>query len=172
MIINNLANYKYFVSNENSRTIKNKAQSFSQILISDFLAKKELSNNDNSLTLCYDLNRLSSTQNCAIGKEKNEDATQNTNDKITENVEEAKDIFTICFECENKEECEHYQKMINGDESVKGNAVFSPIKTSKSFHKNKVTEQEQLYKLTSSSIIYNYNILCPDIDTKTKKEKR
>lgn len=36
MIINNLANYKYFVSNENSRTIKNKAQSFSQILISDF----------------------------------------------------------------------------------------------------------------------------------------
>lgn len=177
MIISNSTNYKHFVSNENSGTIKNIAQGFFQTIISEFLSEKGLSNNDNSLTLCSDLNKPSSAQNCAIGKEKTEDDTENANNKNTENVEEAKDIFTICFECANKEECEHYQKMINGDNSVKGNAVFSPINTSKSFHKNDVALQEQLlqeqlYKLTGSSIVYNYNIICPDLDTKTKREKR
>lgn len=177
MVINNLANYNLFLSNENSRAINNKTPMFFQNALSDIVSKKELASNDNSLTLYSDFDKPPSSQNCAIDKEKTEEAAQNENDKIEENEEEAKDIFTICFECENKEECEHYQKMINGDESVKGNAVFSPIKTSKSFHKNEVTLQkqllqEQLYKLTGSSIIYNYNIICPDMDTKAKIEKR
>ena len=177
MIINNLTNYNLFVSNENIRAANNKMPMFFQNALSYILSRKELASNDNSLTLYSDFNKLPSSQNCAIDKEKTEEATQNKNDKIAENEEEAKDIFTICFECENKEECEHYQKMINGDESVKGNAVFSPMKTSKSFHKNEVTLQEQLlqeqlYKLIGSSIIYNYNIIFTVIYTKAKREKR
>ncbi len=168
MIISNLTNYKPFVSNENSRATNNITPVLFQNALSDIVSKKELASNDNTLALCTDFNKFPPSQSCAMGKEKTENATQNENNEIAENEEKAKDIFTICFECENKEECEHYQKMINGDENVEGNAIFLPKKTSKFFHKNEVILQEQLYKFTGSSIIYNYNIICPDIDTKQK----
>ncbi len=142
MIVNNFINYNRFASNKIIGA-NYKTSVYFQNTLSEFFSN-ELLSNDNSFTLYSDLNnQLLSSQNCAICKEKIEDATQSVNDEITENIEEAKDIFTICFECANKEECEHYQKMINGDESVQGNAVFSPIRTSKSFHKNEVTMQEQ-----------------------------
>ena len=177
MIINNPINYNIFVNITNIRAADNKPQMLFQNELSSILSGKESASNDNSSTLQSDLNNFPLPQNCAIDKERTEEADQNKNDTIAEDEEKAKDMFTICFECANKEECEHYQKMINGDESVKGNAVFSPIKTSRAFHKNEVTFQnqllpEELYKSTVSSIIYNYNIICPDIYIKARREKR
>lgn len=173
MIISNSVNYNRFVSNESGRAVSDMAQAFFQNVLSGIASENEPAGNENSLASYFEPNKPPSSQNCVIDKEKAEARTEN--DKITETEEQAKDIFTICFECEDKEECEHYRKMIEGSGALEENAVFLPKISNKAFRMNKKNEtllQEQLYKLTGSSIIYNYSIICPDIDTRTKREKR
>lgn len=137
----------------------NKTSMFFKNTLNDILLGKELVSKDYSLATCSNFDSPTSSQNCSINKE-----------KITEN-EEAKDIFAICYECEDREECEHYQKMIEGNSDTEKNVIFLPSKTNKPFHKSETLLQKELYKPLGSSIIYNYNIVCSDIDIKNKRKK-
>lgn len=160
MIISNHVNNKHFVSNEKMRTINNETLIFFQNELSDIMSKKELASNDNPLALYSDM--LLSLQNCKINNEKVDKAIQSRNNEITEDDEKIKSSFEICLECDHKDECENYKKMIEDNESMEENTEKL----------NKIFLQEQLYKLTGSSFIYNYNIICPDMNIKTKREKR
>ncbi len=162
MIISNSTNYKPLVSNENGRDTYNKTPELFQNALSDIVSKKELESNDNSLVLYTDFDVLPSSQNCEIDNKKIDEAAQNRADEITEENEKTKSSYEICCECDHKDECENYRKMIEDKKSLEENA--------KKLNENFL--QEQLYKLNGKSIIYNYNIVCLDINYKTKREKK
>ena len=101
------------------------------------------------------------------GTEASEDASQD------EETEEAGDdiifdMFEYCYECEDRENCAHYLGMTGASEEEIEKAdiiVKSP------FDKYKDIAHEQLSRSLRTSILYNYNIICPEIDKKTKRDK-
>ena len=78
------------------------------------------------------------------------------------------DFFDHCLECEDKENCKHYLAMTGASEEEIEKAdiiIKSP------FDKYNDMAHGQLSRALKTSIIYNYNIICPEIEKKTKRDK-
>lgn len=101
--------------------------------------------------------------------------TEASQDEAEEAAEAGDDIifdlfdhFEACLECEDREHCKHYLGMTGASEEEIAKAdiiVKSP------YDKYKDTVHEQLSRSLRTSIIYNYNIICPEIEKKPKRDK-
>ena len=78
------------------------------------------------------------------------------------------DLFEHCLECEDRENCRHYLAMTGASEEEIAKAdiiIKSP------YDKYKDLAHEQLSRSLRTSIIYNYNIICPETEKKPKRDK-
>ena len=118
-----------------------------------------------------DLSELPASCNCELCKiddsvSQNEDGeTDEVGDDI---IFDIFDHFEACLECEDRENCKHYLGMTGASEEEIEKADII-IKTP--FDKYKDIAHEQLSRSLRTSIIYNYNLICPEIEKKPKRDK-
>ena len=133
----------------------------------------KISGDDNLLMNDADLSELPTLPDCEISKAITDDSTsQNENDEAVEAESDIIfDMFEHCYECEDRENCAHYLGMTGADEEEIENAILKSNISNNAFNKVGNIVQEQLYSSIKSSILYNYNIICPDIEKKPKRDK-
>lgn len=126
---------------------------------------------DSSLMEDTDLNELPTL--CGREVTETDDNTSQDEDSETEEVSDdiifdIFDHFEACLECEDRENCKHYLGMTGAsEEEIKKADII--IKSP--FDKYKDFAYEQLSRSLMTSIIYNYNIICPEIEKKPKRDK-
>lgn len=144
------------------------SQQFSMLVNAD---RNKFSDDDNLLMDNADLSEIPASCNCELCKT-DDSVSQDENDKNVETEEAGSDIifdiFEYCYECEDREHCKHYLGMTGASEEEIEKADII-IKTP--FDKYKDIAHEQLSRSLRTSIIYNYNLICPEIEKKPKRDK-
>ncbi|MCH5192391.1 MAG: hypothetical protein J1F11_00415 [Oscillospiraceae bacterium] len=78
------------------------------------------------------------------------------------------DPFEHCLECADRENCRHYLAMTGASEEEIAKAdiiIKSP------YDKYRDAAHEELSRALRTSIIYNYNIISPEIEKKPKRDR-
>lgn len=147
------------------------SQQFSMLVNAD---RNKFSDDDNLLMDNADLSEIPASCNCELCKT-DDSVSQDENDENVETEEAGSDIifdiFEYCYECEDRENCAHYLGMTGADEEEIENAILKSKNSNNAFSKVGNIVQEQLYSSIKSSILYNYNIICPEIEKKPKRDK-